>query len=82
MSGSLWPGFLLHAAFNGTAVGMTFIGEKADAFAQRPLFVGGSVVAGGLLMVLVSYLAKSNVLAERARSLDVQPPPPAPEATS
>jgi len=80
-SGSLWPGVLMHGAFNGTAVVMAFSGGKADDFAQRPAIVGASVVACLLLLGLVGVLARGSAIAERARALDAQPAP-APEATS
>ena len=80
-SGSLWPGVLMHGAFNGTAVVMAFSGGKADAFEQKPIVVGVSILISVVLIGLVAYLARGSAIAERARSLDGQPAP-APEATS
>jgi membrane protease YdiL (CAAX protease family) len=81
VSGSLWPGFLMHGAFNGTAVVMTFSAGKADAFEERPAIVIASFGVAVFLIVLVAYLARGSAIAERARALDGHPAP-TPEATS
>ncbi len=81
VSGSLWPGVLMHGAFNGTAVVMTFSAGKADDFEQRLPIVIGSFVVALVLIALVAYLARGSAIAERARALDGQPAP-TPEATS
>lgn len=81
VSGSLWPGVLMHGAFNGTAVVMTFSAGKADDFEQRLPIVIGSFVVAVVLIALVAYLARGSAIAERARALDGQPAP-TPEATS
>ena len=80
-SGSLWPGVLLHGAFNGTAVVMAFSAGKADALLQRPAILVSSTVVSVLLFGVFFKLARGNSIAERARSLDGQPAP-APEAMS
>lgn len=80
-SGSLWPGVLMHGAFNGTAVVMAFSAGKADAILQRPVILVSSTVVSVLLLAVFWQLARGNSIAERARALDGQPTP-APEATS
>jgi len=80
-SGSLWPGVLMHGAFNGTAVIMAFSPGKAEAFTERPAFIVSSAVLSVLLLAVFLQLCRGSLIAERARSLD-GPQAPAPEVTS
>jgi membrane protease YdiL (CAAX protease family) len=70
LSGSLWPGVLLHAAFNASTLTLTWLGPKIEDFWLSPWFVAGSSVAALLLIVLSGRLAQKSDLAEKARALD------------
>jgi membrane protease YdiL (CAAX protease family) len=73
-SGSLWPGVLLHAAFNGSTLALTWIGPRAETLWLAPTFVAGSSVAALLLILLSARLAQRSDLAGRARALDAREP--------
>jgi len=70
LSGSLWPGVLLHGAFNGTTLVFAWLGPKAEELSLSPLVVAGSAVMAVILMALSARLAQKSRLAERARALD------------
>jgi membrane protease YdiL (CAAX protease family) len=70
LSGSLWPGVLLHGAFNASTLALAWVGPKAvDLSASLP-FVLGSTLLALLLIALSARLAQKSHLAERARALD------------
>ncbi len=73
LSGSLWPGVLLHGTFNGTAVVMAFSGGKADELELKPAVVVGSAVVSVLLLLVLARLGRGSAITERARALDVRP---------
>jgi membrane protease YdiL (CAAX protease family) len=73
-SGSLWPGVLMHGAFNGATLGLTWAGPRAERFVQSLPVLLGSLVLIAVLLSITARLARSSALAERARALDgVQP---------
>jgi membrane protease YdiL (CAAX protease family) len=69
-SGSLWPGVLLHGAFNGSTLVLTWSGPRLEAFASSTKVLVGSVLLAVLLLFVIARLAKKSPLAERARALD------------
>jgi membrane protease YdiL (CAAX protease family) len=76
VSGSLWPGFLLHGAFNGVTLALAFRGklpggQSADLPAR--LVLVGTAVSLALGYLLLS-LALSSELAQKARSDDQAAP--------
>jgi membrane protease YdiL (CAAX protease family) len=70
LSGSLWPGVLLHGAFNGATLVFAWLGPKAEELSLSPAVVAGSASCALVLIVLSARLAQKNQLAERARALD------------
>lgn len=74
VSGSLWPGMLLHAAFNAMTLGLSWADPRGEAFWLGPKLVIGSSVAAILLLLVATKLAKKSELVERARALDGLPP--------
>jgi membrane protease YdiL (CAAX protease family) len=73
-TGSLWPGVLLHGAFNGMTLALTWAGPRAEKVAASPAVLIASCVLVVLLLLVSARLAQKSVLAERARALDgVQP---------
>lgn len=69
-SGSLWPGVLLHGAFNGSTLALTWGGPRLEGIAASTRVWVGSSLLALLLLFVVARLAKRSPLAERARSLD------------
>ncbi len=72
-SGSLWPGLLLHAAFNAATLAVVFSGgAPAGKTPPMPAFlaISGCASSAGLF-VLVRTLALSSALAQNARRSDV-----------
>lgn len=70
LSGSLWPGVLLHGAFNGTTLVFAWLGPKAEALSLSWAAVAGSTFVAVVLIALSARLAQKSQLAERARALD------------
>ncbi len=70
LSGSIWPGVLLHAAFNGSSLVLAWLGPSAEARWLSPGVVAASSVSALLLLALFARLAQKSELAERARALD------------
>jgi membrane protease YdiL (CAAX protease family) len=70
LSGSIWPGVLLHAAFNGSTLALAWLGPKAEALWLSPPVVAASSLAALLLLALSVRLAQKSELVERARALD------------
>ena len=71
-TGSIWPGFALHAAFNSATLAIVFAG---DAPAGKPppmpaLFAISGVALSFGLLVLVRTLALSSPVAQNARRSD------------
>jgi hypothetical protein len=77
-TGSLWPGFLLHGAFNGVTLALAFRGKlpggQSAEIPARLAFVG-TLVTGALGYLLLS-LALASPLAQKARGEDLRPPSP------
>jgi len=69
-SGSLWPGVLLHGAFNGSTLALTWGGPRVEELASSTKVVVGSSLAAVLLLFVAARLARTSPLAERARALD------------
>jgi membrane protease YdiL (CAAX protease family) len=72
-SGSIWPGFALHAAFNSATLAVVFAGgAPAGKPPPMPTFfaVSGCAISFALL-VLVRTLALSSAVAQNARRSDV-----------
>ncbi|HEY3495771.1 MAG TPA: CPBP family intramembrane glutamic endopeptidase, partial [Polyangiaceae bacterium] len=70
LSGSFWPGLLLHAAFNGTALGMS-LSTRGDELAPIDAkIVIGSSAASVVLLGLTAWIGKKSAAAARARALD------------
>jgi uncharacterized protein len=71
LGGSLWPGLVLHAAFNGTALGVS-LSSRAETIATSidGKVVAASSVASLLLLALAAWIGKKSPAAERARALD------------
>jgi len=76
VSGSTWPGVVLHVAFNGSALALAWLGPKTEALWLSPAVVAASSVAALLLLALSVWLAQKSELAERARALDGAAPTP------
>ncbi len=73
-TGSLWPGVLLHGAFNGMTLAVTWGGPRAEKLAASSSVLIASCVLVVLLLFVSARLARRSALAERARALDgVQP---------
>lgn len=70
LSGSLWPCVLLHAAFNGSTLALSWLGPSVEALWLSPAVVAVSSVAALLLLALLTRFAQKSELAERARALD------------
>ena len=73
-SGSLWPGLLLHGAFNGTALGMSLSTHGDESAVVDPKIVLGSSAASLLLLGLATWIARRSASAARARALDAVAP--------
>jgi membrane protease YdiL (CAAX protease family) len=71
LSGSLWPGLLLHGAFNGTALGMSLTSRAEDQGTLDPRLVIGSGALSLLLFAVAAWAGKKSASAQRARALDV-----------
>jgi uncharacterized protein len=71
LSGSFWPGLLLHGAFNGTALGMSLTSRAEDQAMLDPKLVIGSGAAALLLFGVAAWAGKKSEAAQRARALDV-----------
>lgn len=69
-SGSLWPGILLHGAFNGTTLALTWLGPKTEEASLSTAVVAGSAFGAVVLVLLSARLAQKSDLAGRARALD------------
>jgi membrane protease YdiL (CAAX protease family) len=73
-SGSLWPGVLLHGAFNGMTLVFSWGGPRAEQVGASTALLVGSGVLALLLLFVSARLARTSPLAERARALDgIQP---------
>ena len=72
-TGSIWPGFALHAAFNAATLAVVFAGDaKAGEPPPIPAILAVSGVAlSVVLLVLVRTLALSSAVAQNARRSDV-----------
>lgn len=80
--GSLWPGFLLHAGFNGTAITMSLLSRGSpESHVSVPLAALGVAVAV-VLLVLAVLIARRSQSAARARAVDEAPPLPSGPALS
>jgi membrane protease YdiL (CAAX protease family) len=71
LSGSFWPGLLLHAAFNGTALGMSLTSRAEDFSTIDGKLVLGSGAASAVLFAVAVWAGKRSATAQRARALDV-----------
>jgi membrane protease YdiL (CAAX protease family) len=70
LSGSIWPGLLLHGAFNGTALGMSLASRGDEsAHIDNQLLIGSSLFSAVLLLAL-TWAGKRSAAAARARALD------------
>ncbi|MEO6598727.1 MAG: CPBP family intramembrane glutamic endopeptidase [Polyangiaceae bacterium] len=72
-TGSIWPGFALHAAFNAATLGVVFAGEAPAGKppAMPALFAISGCALSIALLVLVRTLALSSAVAQNARRCDV-----------
>jgi uncharacterized protein len=70
LSGSIWPGVLLHGAFNASTLAISWLGSNVEALSLGPGFVAGSSVAALVLLAISARLAQKSEVAERARALD------------
>ena len=80
--GSLWPGFLLHAGFNGTAITMSFLSGGSPKFHTDSQLVALSAAVACILLVLAVLIARRSESAARARAVDEPPPLPSGPALS
>lgn len=70
LSGSLWPGVVVHGAFNASTLALAWIGPKAEDFSVSLWAVVGSTLAALVLLAISARLAQKSQIAERARALD------------
>jgi membrane protease YdiL (CAAX protease family) len=80
--GSLWPGLLLHAGFNGTAVAMSFLSGGSPEFHTEGRLVAVSAAVALVLLALAVLIARRSESAARARAVDESPPLPSGPALS
>jgi len=69
-TGSLWPGLLMHGAFNGSTLALTWAGSRYEELCVAPMVVAGSSVAALGLVLLLARLARTSSLVLRARAQD------------
>lgn len=74
--GSLWPGLLLHAGFNGTAVAMSFLSGGSPEYHSDGQFIAVSAAVAFVLLVLAVSISRRSESAARARAIDDAPPLP------
>ena len=68
--GSLWPGLLLHAGFNGTSLTMSFLSGGSASFHAEGQVVAVSAVSAVVLLGLSILIAQRSPAAARARAGD------------
>jgi membrane protease YdiL (CAAX protease family) len=80
VSGSLWPCFFLHAAYNASGVAMPLFAPSLNH--PGVALVVGCSAASAALVGLVVWVGRRSAAADRARHVDLEPDPGLGEAES